>query len=142
MASSFDFSFVSVFLTSTFDTISFTKENLFLSASSTSFLSVRSIFPCMYGAFCPLPATLVAACITSLNPFPVVDIVLMTGHPSLSDNAFSSIFVSFLALISVLFKATTTGIPSSRSCVVKNRLLLKLVASTILTITSGCSFFT
>ncbi|MFR0802752.1 MAG: hypothetical protein ACLSHX_17900 [Suilimivivens sp.] len=109
-----DFSFVSVFLTSTFDTISFTKENL--SVRFSQLLFVRKINISLYvGAFCPLPATLVAACITSLNPFPVVDIVLMTGHPSLSDNAFSSIFVSHFGINIGFVQATTTSIPSSEA---------------------------
>ena len=38
-----------------------------------------------------------------------------------------------------LFKATTRGMPNSSSCVVKNRLRLRFVASTILMITSGFS---
>ena len=43
------------------------------------------------------------------------DIVLITGQPSFSDRSFASIFVCFLSVISLLFRATTTGIPNSRS---------------------------
>ena len=53
-----------------------------------------------------------------------------------------SITVPFFALISDLLRATITGIPSSSNCVVKNRERLRLVPSTILIITSGCSLRT
>ena len=43
---------------------------------------------------------------------------------------------SFFSFISFLLSATTIGIPSSKSCVVKNRLRERFVASTILIITS------
>ena len=48
-------------------------------------------------------------------------------------------FASDEVIRSDLFKATTTGIPSSISWVVKNKERLKLVASTMLTITSTFS---
>ena len=45
-----------------------------------------------------------------------------------------------LKYLDFLFSATTTGIPNSSNCVVKNKLLLKFVASTILMIPLGRSF--
>ena len=70
-----------------------------------------------------------------------MDTVSKTGQPSFSERAFTSISVSLFLLTSDLFTATTTGIPSSRSCVVKNKLLLRFVPSTMFIITSGFSLF-
>ena len=50
--------------------------------------------------------------------------------------------ISLLSNRSLLFNATTSGMPSSSSCVVNSRLRLRLVASTMLMITSGASFLT
>ena len=69
-------------------------------------------------------------------------VVCTTGQFSFSDRVLMSIFVCFFLLISDLFSAITTGTPSSSNCVVKNKLRLRLVASTMLMITSGFSFFT
>ena len=69
-----------------------------------------------------------------------VEIVSTTGQPSFVLRSFVLIFVSFFAVTSLLLSATTIGTPSSKSCVVKNKLLLRFVASTMLTITSGFSF--
>ena len=72
----------------------------------------------------------------------IVEIVLITGHPNFSERMETLISVSFFSLMSDLFSATTTGMPSSISWVVKNRERLRLVASTILMMASGCSFLT
>ena len=138
------FSLVKILRFSTSFTISFTKAKRFLSAASTSALLCKSISSCIYTVFCPAPFKETAFSTTSFKPLlPVwMDTVLITGQPIFSERSSRLISVSFFSLISLLFRATTTGIPSSRSCVVKNRLRLRLVASTMLIIASGCSFFT
>ena len=110
-------SLVKTLRVSTSVTILFTNSKRFLSAASTSALSRRLISSCSYGAFCCAPFKAAAAFTTSDKPLSpaAVDTVSMTGQPNLAANAETSIFVSFLALISLLFRATTTGIPSSRS---------------------------
>ena len=91
-----------------------------------------------------MPFKETAALMTSLRPASLADVetVFITGQLSFSDRSFSSISVCSFALISLLFNATTTGIPSSSSCVVKKRLLLRFVASTIFTMASGFSCLT
>ena len=74
--------------------------------------------------------------------FDVIETVSMTGQPNFLDNCSVLILFPFFVLASLLFNATTIGIPNSNNCVVKKRLRLKFVASTILIITSGFSFFT
>ena len=137
-------SFVNTFRFSTCFTMPLTNSNRFRSAASTAFLSVRSMSACTYGAVCPAPFRDAAALTASFSPVcPAdVDTVLTTGQPSFSERRFSSISVCFLSVTSLLLSATTTGTPSSRSCVVKKRLRLKFVASTILMMASGCSFLT
>ena len=127
--------------TSTAFTISFTKAKRFLSSASTALLSCKSISACIYGAFWLLPSSAAAAATTAFTPssFLSVETVLMTGQFSFAESASTSIVVPSFSLMSLLFSATTTGMPSSRSCVVKNRLLLRFVASTMLMIASGCS---
>ena len=89
-----------------------------------------------------MPNELAAASTTAFRPSFDVETVFITGHPSLDDSIFSSIFVPFFSFISLLLSATTTGIPSSKSWVVKNNERLRFVASTILIITSGLSCLT
>ena len=90
----------------------------------------------------PIPFKDAATFTTFFNPLSLckVETVFTTGHPNFSDNLATSIFVCFFSLTSLLFNATTTGIPNSNNCVVKNKLRLKFVESTILIITSGFSF--
>ena len=88
------------------------------------------------------PAAAAAFSTTALRPSAVVEVVSTTAQPSLSDSSFVLMTVSFFRLRSLLLRATTTGMPSSSSCVVKNRLRLKLVASTMLMMTSGFSLLT
>ena len=135
-------SLVSTFRVSTLETILLTKSNRSRSAFSTAFLSVRSMFPSLYGASWLSLARATAVSTTVFRPSAEVETVRMTGQPSLADRASTSILVSFFSLMSLLFRATTTGMPSSSSCVVKNRLRLRFVASTMLMITSGFSCFT
>ena len=52
---------------------------------------------------------------STFNPLDEVEIVSTTGHPSFSESFLTSITVSFLLLISLLFKATTTGTPRSNN---------------------------
>ena len=84
----------------------------------------------------------ITASITALSPSAEVAVVLITGQPSFAESLSESMSVFFFSLISLLLSATTTGMPSSRSWVVKKRLLLRLVASTILMIASGSEFLT
>ena len=81
------------------------------------------------------------ACATG-NVLPSILIILLIalGFRHFKDNALVSMVVNFFLLISLLFNATTIGIPNSNNWVVKNKLRLKLVASTMFTITSGFSF--
>ena len=103
---------------------------------------MRLIFPSEYGASCFFPFKETAASTTDFKPFISVDTVSTTGHPKVSESFATLIFVPFFLLRSLLLRATTTGIPNSNNCVVKNKLRLKFVASTIFIITSGCSFLT
>ena len=127
---------------STWETSLFTNANRFRSAASTAFFSVRSTAPWAKGAAWLFPSCSTAASTTCFRPSAEVDTVSTTGQPSLADKVSMSISVFFFSLMSALFSATTVGTPSSKSWVVKNKLRLKLVASTMFTITSGFSFFT
>ena len=97
---------------------------------------------CLYGGICSSTAraslTASSAVLERPSPFLSTAQVLITGQFNLLLNVFSSILIPLLLQISSLLRATTTGIPSSRSCVVRKRLLFKLVASTIFMIASGC----
>ena len=84
----------------------------------------------------------IAESITALSPSAEIETVSTTGQPSFLLKASVSISVCFFSLISLLLRATTVGIPNSKSCVVKKRLRLRLVASTMFMITSGFSFLT
>ena len=116
-----------------------TKSKRALSAASTTALSVKSMSPWVYGAAWVLPATEIAAATTAFNPSWWVETVSTTGQFSFSCKSLALILVFFFLLMSPLLSATTTGIPSSKSCVVKNKLLDKFVPSTMFTITSGFS---
>ena len=74
----------------------------------------------------------------SFNPLLLlaIDMVSMTGQPNFLLKSSTLISVSFFSLISLLFNATTIGTPNSINCVVKNKLRLRLVASTILIMAS------
>ena len=71
-----------------------------------------------------------------------VETVSTTGQPRAEARASTSMVVFFFRVRSDLFRATTTGMPSSSSWVVKNRERLRFVASTILMMASGFSFTT
>ena len=135
-------SFVKVFRVSASFTARLTNSKRRLSSASTAFLSVRSISACLNGAVCFLPAAEQAAATTCESPSADVETVLITGQPKIPLSFSASVLLPAFSFISLLLSATTTGMPSSKSCVVKNRLRLKLVASTMFIITSGFSFLT
>ena len=89
-----------------------------------------------------MPASAIAFSIISFRPLFSIETVSYTGQPSFSESFFASIFVPSFSLISVLLSATTTGMPSSSSCVVKKSDLLRFVASTMFTIASGFAVLT
>ena len=62
-----------------------------------------------------------------------------TGRPIRFSSSCSSISSPLFSSTSVIFSATTIGISTSKSCVVKYKFLSKFVASTILIIQSGRS---
>ena len=124
--------FVRISLFSTCSTISLTCSKRSLSSISSVVLF------CSYSWFWLFFTISSVLAINCFNPFFEVDTVVTTGQFNNFDNLSASISVCFLSLTSILFKATTTGIPSSINCVVKNKLRLKLVESTILIIASGC----
>ena len=131
-----------LFLFSTLATIPLTKSYLFLSFSSTSFLFDKSI-PCpSKGAFWLFPLTSIAFFIRDSIPLLLVAIetVSTIEHPKSFSKALISILVPCFLFKSVLFNAITTGISNSNNWVVKNKLLLKFVPSTIFIITFGFSF--
>lgn len=72
----------------------------------------------------------------------LVETVRTTGQPRSSLRSSVSMMIPFFWIMSLLFRATTTGMPSSISWEVKKRLRPKFVASTILMMTSGPSFRT
>ncbi len=72
-------------------------------------------------------------------PSPFNALISTTTHPKALLIFFKSISSFCFLTTSIIFKATTTGIPSSVSCVVKYKFLSMLVASTILIIASGFS---
>ena len=84
-----------------------------MSNSKTSSLEVRVFLWSLYGASWCVPNKLVVTSINSFNPPDVVETVSITGQPRYLANLFKLIKVSFFSLISVLFKATTTGITTN-----------------------------
>ena len=89
---------------------------------------------------CAFFAAPTASSTTSLRPVFLRADVSTIGQPSFFDNASTSILMSFFLIRSAILRASTTGIPVSRSCVVRYRFLSILVASTRSIITSGFSF--
>ena len=76
---------------------------------------------------------------SSFRPVPFRAETSSTGQPSSLDIFTASILSPFFFTTSIMFRAMTTGMPISMTWVVRYRLRSRLVASTRLTITSGCS---
>ena len=66
----------------------------------------------------------------------------ITGTPRASSISLTRTEPPFSQSSSIIFKATTMGIPSSSSCMVRYRFLSMLVASTILMIPLGLVWIT
>ena len=62
-----------------------------------------------------------------------------TAQPSASASFFKSILSPFFSTKSIMLTATTVGMFSSRSCVVRERLRSMFVPSTMLMMASGFS---
>ena len=85
----------------------------------------------------PLSAAATAAFTSSSTPSDLRAEMGMTGHPSFSDSFFASTEPPFFLTVSIMFRATTVGMPVSRICRVRKRFLSMLVASTMLITASG-----
>ncbi|MPN26780.1 hypothetical protein SDC9_174205 [bioreactor metagenome] len=72
-------------------------------------------------------------------PSPLLADIGTTGIPKWSDSFFTSIELPLAFTSSIMLRAITMGIDNSMSCSVKYRFLSMFVASTILSIKSGCS---
>ncbi len=101
----------------------------FSTASSNLWVGIAASFPAAATAFS-------AACVI---PIPLSAEIITISQPSFSDSLSMYTTSLFFSRISAIFTAKTTGIPSSKSCVVKYRFRSILVPSTIFKITSGCS---
>ena len=85
-------------------------------------------------------ATLRACSISSSIPWFFAAEIGITGTPSSASKPFISMLPPLSATSSIMFKAITIGIFSSRSCIVKNKFLSIFAASTIFIIPSGFSW--
>ena len=74
---------------------------------------------------------------SSSIPMPLAAETGTTLTPSLFSSSAMSIVIPHASNRSTMFKATITGISASSTCVAKNRLRLKLVASTTMITRSG-----
>ena len=121
----------------------FSASGMLDGSSASIALTLSSTLPSKIALTVPaawLFATLIASAITSFRPVFFSAEVSMIGQPSFLDSAFTSMLMPFFFRRSHIFKAITTGIPVSISCVVRYRLRSMLVASTKSTMTSGFSF--
>ena len=84
-------------------------------------------------------AASIAASAASMIPFPFRAEISITLHPRALDNSSVLILSPFFSTTSIMLMATTTGIPSSVSWVVKYRFLSRFVPSMIFKIASGRS---
>ena len=87
-----------------------------------------------------LLATSTALLAASITPVPFNAEISTTVQPSSLAKFLVFSLSPFFATISIIFTATTTGIPSSISWVVKYKFLSRLVPSMIFKITSGRSW--
>ena len=93
---------------------------------------------CM-GTVFPFFAASIAASAASIIPFPFKADISTTLHPKALDNSAVLILSPFFSTTSIMLTATTTGMPSSESCVVRYKFLSKFVPSIMFSITSGRS---
>ena len=112
-----------------------TLPDMAVSALETS-SSMRSsnLSPLGASPFCAAETT---ASTSSLVPSFLRADMGTTGHPSLLDRASVSMDPPFFLTASIMFRATTVGMPVSSICRVRNRFLSMLVASTMLMTASG-----
>ena len=75
----------------------------------------------------------------AMPPSPFSALISTTSQPSASPSFFRSISSPFLRTRSIMLTATTTGMPSSMSWVVRYRLRSTLVPSTMFRMASGFS---
>ena len=80
-----------------------------------------------------------ACCTSSSTPSFLAAEMGMTGMPSISSMAFTSIKPWFPITSSIMFRASTMGTSISSSCIVRYRLRWMLVASTMLMMARGFS---
>ena len=119
------------------------------SFASTRSLSESSIFPTASSvvsenltasAFpCPLAALIARSAALSI-PWPLSALISTTLHPRALPIFAVSMESPFFFTRSIMLTASTTGMPSSISCVVRYRFLSILVPSTMFRIASGRSF--
>ena len=109
-------------------------SSIAVSAVSSSLLN-----GCTIRRFSCSIATRTAACAASVIPVPFSAETVTTSHPNSFDSLAMSILSPALFTTSIMLMAMTTGIPSSRSCVVKYRLRSIFVPSTMFKIASGRS---
>ena len=87
----------------------------------------------------PSAAILAARSAASLEPSPLSAEVATTSQPSAAPSRLRSMTSPFLRTTSIMFTATTVGMPSSMSWVVRYRFRSIFVPSTILMMASGFS---
>ncbi len=75
----------------------------------------------------------------SVTPVPLSADISTTGQPSAFDRLADFSSEPFFCTTSIIFTATTTGMPSSISCVVRYKLRSRFVPSTMFKIASGRS---
>ncbi len=91
------------------------------------------------GTVLPFFAASTAASAASMVPFPFKAEISTTLHPNCLDSSAVLILSPFFSTTSIMLMATTTGMPSSVSWVVRYRFLSKFVPSMMFKIASGRS---
>ncbi len=91
------------------------------------------------GTVFPFFAASIAASAASMIPFPFRAEISTTLQPKALDSSPVLILSPFFSTTSIILMATTTGMPSSVSCVVRYKFLSKFVPSMIFKIASGRS---
>ena len=93
------------------------------------------------GAGAAVAAAAAATAISAASPTPVPRSaqIAVTSQPSFSPSLSSRTLLPFFSIISIMFTAMTTGIPSSVNCVDRYRFRSMFVPSTRFKITSGRS---
>ena len=102
--------------------------------------STDPVNTCGRSPFTPSCAALTADSAASFVPSPLSAEISTTGQPSFFESFSASILSPDLRTASIMFTATTVGIPSSSSCVVRYRLRSRFVPSTMFRMASGLSF--